>query len=301
MEKYDFSKHDKSHYIKYENSYGAIVVAKSFDKVLIAGDGFPKGHAYDGETPAQTAIREVKEETDIDIDEADFILDDNGKPLIFTHEFPWQYGKEMLNLLIAKAVRKQAQNSKERPVWNNTKPLTRRIQLFLVPIEMDKFKQPKPQLSEVSSAAWLTWEDAYKQLSEKNSPSLGLLYEAFTTLKGYKKIRDTELPKPDKTSIKKELEKQRKLMCTPIAKWPKELKMSLDKGMNKDVNEEDETKEEKKEEKIEPTKTGAHERAYSIYPFIIGLVISLLFVMMFMVFCQDSPMKKSITEMLTIW
>ncbi len=292
MHKYDFSKHDKSHYNKYETSYGAIVVAKSFDKVLLAGDGFPKGHAYDGETPTQTAIREVKEETDVDIDEADFILDDAGKPQIFTFEYPWQYGKDVLNLMIEKAIRKQTENSKERPVWNNTKPLTRKIQLFLVPVELDRFKNPKPQLSEVASAKWLTWEDAYKQLSDSKSPSIGLLYEAFEVLKSYKKIsKDQELPKPDKTGIKKELERQRKLMCTPLAKWPTlERNSILGKTRDPELRND---KDAVSSDVFAPgrDKTGGLDTAQTqksrIFPFLIGLVIGICLIMISIMFCYE--------------
>ena len=57
--------------MKYEKSCGAIVIDDN--KVLVikhrAGHvGFPKGHVEDGETEVETAIREVKEETGIDIE-----------------------------------------------------------------------------------------------------------------------------------------------------------------------------------------------------------------------------------------
>ena len=57
--------------MKFEKSCGAIVVNDG--KILIvkhnAGHiGFPKGHVEEGETEEQTAIREVKEETGIDIE-----------------------------------------------------------------------------------------------------------------------------------------------------------------------------------------------------------------------------------------
>ena len=55
----------------YEKSCGAIVI--NDDKVLLvkhnAGHiGFPKGHVEDGETEEETAIREVKEETGLDVE-----------------------------------------------------------------------------------------------------------------------------------------------------------------------------------------------------------------------------------------
>lgn len=56
--------------MKYEKSCGAIVVEDG--KVLLVKHNaghwdFPKGHVEEGETDFETAIREVKEETNIDI------------------------------------------------------------------------------------------------------------------------------------------------------------------------------------------------------------------------------------------
>lgn len=56
--------------MKYEKSCGAIVVDD--EKVLLVKHNaghwdFPKGHVEEGETEIETAIREVKEETNIDI------------------------------------------------------------------------------------------------------------------------------------------------------------------------------------------------------------------------------------------
>ena len=53
-----------------EKSCGCIILDK--DKVLLVKHNvghwdFPKGHMEDGETETQTAIREVKEETNIDV------------------------------------------------------------------------------------------------------------------------------------------------------------------------------------------------------------------------------------------
>ena len=57
--------------MKYEKSCGAVV----FDgnKILIIQQvkghwGFPKGHVEDGETEIQTAVREIKEETNLDVE-----------------------------------------------------------------------------------------------------------------------------------------------------------------------------------------------------------------------------------------
>lgn len=57
--------------MKYEKSCGAIVLKE--DKVLIIKQksgiyGFPKGHMEKDETEVLTAIREIKEETNIDIE-----------------------------------------------------------------------------------------------------------------------------------------------------------------------------------------------------------------------------------------
>lgn len=56
--------------MKYEKSCGAIIF--DGDKVLILQQteghwGFPKGHVEDGETEVETAIREIKEETNLDV------------------------------------------------------------------------------------------------------------------------------------------------------------------------------------------------------------------------------------------
>lgn len=57
--------------MKYEKSCGAIVIQG--EKILViqqaAGHwGFPKGHVEDGETEVETAIREIKEETNLDVE-----------------------------------------------------------------------------------------------------------------------------------------------------------------------------------------------------------------------------------------
>lgn len=57
--------------MKHEKSCGSIVIYE--DKVLLVKHNaghwdFPKGHVEDNETEEETAIREVKEETNIDIE-----------------------------------------------------------------------------------------------------------------------------------------------------------------------------------------------------------------------------------------
>ena len=58
--------------MKQEKSCGCIVINEKEEVLLIHhNDGhwdFPKGHVEDGETEIQTAIREVKEETNIDVE-----------------------------------------------------------------------------------------------------------------------------------------------------------------------------------------------------------------------------------------
>ena len=58
--------------MKKEKSCGCIVINDKNEILLIHHKvghwGFPKGHVEDGETEIQTAIREVKEETNIDVE-----------------------------------------------------------------------------------------------------------------------------------------------------------------------------------------------------------------------------------------
>ena len=61
--------------MKCEKSCGAIIIYNN--QVLMVKQqkgfwGFPKGHVEDGETEVETAIREVKEETNVDI-----VVDEN--------------------------------------------------------------------------------------------------------------------------------------------------------------------------------------------------------------------------------
>lgn len=70
--------------MKYEKSCGAVVIKNENNelKFLIIKQtdgywGFPKGHVEDGETEIETAIREIKEETNIDVE-----IDDNFRQII---------------------------------------------------------------------------------------------------------------------------------------------------------------------------------------------------------------------------
>ena len=65
--------------MKYEKSCGAIIVSEN--KVLVIKQksgfyGFPKGHMEELETEIETVIREVKEETNLDVEEKDLELID---------------------------------------------------------------------------------------------------------------------------------------------------------------------------------------------------------------------------------
>lgn len=57
--------------MEYDRSYGCTIIENN--KILLIKHqkghwGFPKGHMEKDETPMQTAIREVKEETNIDVE-----------------------------------------------------------------------------------------------------------------------------------------------------------------------------------------------------------------------------------------
>ena len=61
--------------MKQEYSYGAVVYQKNGNQVLILLErmvqghvSLPKGHIEEGETPIECAIREIKEETNLDVD-----------------------------------------------------------------------------------------------------------------------------------------------------------------------------------------------------------------------------------------
>ena len=57
--------------MKYEKSCGCVVVNQGKVLLIQHNEGhwdFPKGHVENDETEVQTAIREVKEETNIDVD-----------------------------------------------------------------------------------------------------------------------------------------------------------------------------------------------------------------------------------------
>ena len=85
--------------MKHEKSCGAIIIEDN--KVLIVKQnigfyGFPKGHVEDGETEEETAIREVKEEINLDITidsryryEIEYMVsEDTSKTVVFFVAYP---------------------------------------------------------------------------------------------------------------------------------------------------------------------------------------------------------------------
>lgn len=259
---YDFSKHEASHYDKYDNSYGAIVVAKSYDKVLLVSSGpnndkywgFPKGHRNDGENDVGAAIREVKEETGVTIDMGDFILDEKGNPMTFCIEFPWMYSEDVLLYHISKIKEKQKTSPSERPYWNRVGPLKRKITFYLVPVEMDRFKLKPQEEDGVNDVNWFTWEEAFEKMSEKHSNHIQPLVDAFNALQKMKKIGKDKQPlkmSPKlKAEIKARFDKEAKMTGLPMSKWPKE---DQPKDWQKVVAEiKGESKHEKEEPKEEP-------------------------------------------------
>jgi hypothetical protein len=219
MDKYDFSKHQ---YEKCEEIYGAIIVEKSYDKILLEGCDrtwrFPKGHRNDKETPVEAAIRCVKRETDVTIDEDDFILDDKS-PITFKIEFPWQYSKGVLEQHVSKVIDKQRTEPNERPYWYNTKPMKKCTELYLVPIEMDRFKTRKQESDGVTPVEWVSWEDAHLRMVDSKSTHLQALHDAFKFLQSIKKVsKDTKMPELTKkhlADIKSHIANKKKLMNQP--------------------------------------------------------------------------------------
>ena len=85
--------------MKHEKSCGAIIIEDN--KVLIVKQnigfyGFPKGHVEDNETEEETAIREVKEEINLDITidsryryEIEYMVsEDTSKTVVFFVAYP---------------------------------------------------------------------------------------------------------------------------------------------------------------------------------------------------------------------
>ena len=121
--------------MKKEKSCGCIVMHK--DKVLLVKHNkghwdFPKGHVEDGETEKQTAIREVKEETNVNVQ----ILSDK---------------KYQTNYII------------------KDKNIDKDVIFFLAkPLNLNQ----KPQLEEVSISEWKKFEDALEVITYERSRQL---------------------------------------------------------------------------------------------------------------------------------
>lgn len=230
---YDFSKHEASHYEGIDRSFGTIILAKSYDKVLLIASkspggtvwGFPKGHRNDKETGIDAAIREIKEETDLDIEEGEFLLNDAGdQPAEFKVSYPWNYGWDIARFHIEKVKKKQQKPGmeKERPYMNYAGPIQREIILYLVPISMEK---PIPQYEEgVAAAEWLTWDVAFRKMLDSKSIHIHAFIDAFKYLKKIGRIPDnTELPilsDAAKKEIDERIKEEADMMAKPIKDWP---------------------------------------------------------------------------------
>jgi 8-oxo-dGTP pyrophosphatase MutT (NUDIX family) len=301
---YDFSKHDSDHYNKYEEGFGAVVVAKSYDKVLLIGVDYPdgiswqfaKGHRNDGEKPIDAAIREVKEETSVALDAGDFILDDSNNPLTFKIEYPWQYGEDILTYYLSRVIEKQKTNPSERPFWNSTKPLKKCIKLYLAPVEMDRFKLVA-QEGEVLKVEWVTWEEAHNRMIKCKSEYITALHDAFKTLKDLKKIPKTlnlpPLTKQQTELVRKNLDEQKRLIVKPIASWPKNIQpkdwqKTLDdmRGVTR-IDDEDEDA----EESVDETHvSGGNESRLLV--FMVGFMFVLIIVGLLILIVYVSSLQK---------
>ena len=122
--------------MKQEKSCGCVVLNEKNQVLLIHHNAghwdFPKGHVEEGETEVQTAIREVKEETNMDVE----IVSDK---------------KYIANYIIEhKQVEKEV-------VYFTAKPLS---------IEL------KPQETEVSIVEWVKIEDAIETITFETSKNI---------------------------------------------------------------------------------------------------------------------------------
>lgn len=124
---------DRKSYDSWVPSYGAVVIQREpdGDYVLMVtgyrGLSFPKGHMEDGEEPCATAVREVKEETGIDIEV------DTG---------------------ISVTV-------------NSALPGDRHTVTFFLGKSLSGKKEPRPQEDEVKEARWVRVEDVPSVMSHQ--------------------------------------------------------------------------------------------------------------------------------------
>ena len=93
-----------------EISCGAVVINEKNEILLVKTVkgyyGFPKGHMEKGETKLETAIREVKEETNIDIEIVD------SKEFLLSYEMDNGVFKDVV-LFLAKPVTKEVKRQEE--------------------------------------------------------------------------------------------------------------------------------------------------------------------------------------------
>jgi 8-oxo-dGTP pyrophosphatase MutT (NUDIX family) len=177
---YDFSKHDKEHYEKYEYSYGAIIFDRKHKKVLLmktpAGFyGFPKGHKNDGETSEEAAAREIKEELGLDIDSSQFF----GKVSL---KYDAEYSEEILNKHIAKK-----SSIGERPYWNKVGKVVRKLVFYIAELDEDEANANLDvKKDEVESAEWVTFKDAFKKIKKSGSNHDVVLRQAINIISDVK-------------------------------------------------------------------------------------------------------------------
>ena len=122
-----------------EKSCGAVIYKKENNDykflLIYQNNGFwsfPKGHVEDNEIEEETAIREIKEETNLDVN-----LDNN-----FKHKI--EYCIEHKNVM-------------------------KEVVYF---IATPKNEDIKPQLSEISEIKWLTYEEAMSIITYDNSKDI---------------------------------------------------------------------------------------------------------------------------------
>ena len=112
--------------MKHEKSCGAVIFEN--DKVLVIQQvkghwGFPKGHVEEGETEVETAIREIKEETNLDVE-----IDEKHR-YIETY-FPKENVKKDVVFFIAKKIGGEIKVQEEEVVqteWLSPKEAIERV------------------------------------------------------------------------------------------------------------------------------------------------------------------------------
>lgn len=122
--------------MKFEKSCGCIVLNEKKEILLVHSVQehweMPKGHMEPGETEVETAIREVKEETNIDV----FILDENKK-YVETYS-PYEGTRKKVVYFLAR----------------------------------NKNNMVQPQLEEITEIKWLSLEKAIPMISYESSKKI---------------------------------------------------------------------------------------------------------------------------------